>query len=122
VAVWIHAAVLTYRIERRRGEVVPLVVSSRLLGLTTTIQVLLGMGALVLVLPIGGVLRPVTSYQAVIRTAHQTNAALVFAAAIVLSLRSYRHLAGSARVVARPSEARPVGGPDAAALDWEAVA
>ncbi len=121
-AVWLHAAILTYRIERRRGEIAPLVVPSRVLGLTVTVQILLGLAALVMVLPIGGIPRPVTSYQAVIRTAHQTNAALLFAAAIVLSLRSYRHLAGTARVVAGPSEASPVGRPEAAALDWEAVA
>jgi cytochrome c oxidase assembly protein subunit 15 len=122
VAVWIHAAILTYRIERRRAEIAPLIVPSRVIGLTSTVQILLGLTALVFVLPIGEIPRPVTSYQAVIRTAHQTNAAIVFAAAIVLSLRSYRHLAGTARVVAGPSEERPVGRPEAAALDWEAVA
>ena len=36
VAVWIHAAVLAYRIERRRGEIAPLVVPARVLGLTST--------------------------------------------------------------------------------------
>lgn len=121
VAVWIHAAILTYRIERR-PKIAVLVVPSRVLGLTSTIQILLGLAALFFVLPIGGMPPPVTSFRAVIRTAHQTNAALLFAAAIVLSLRSYRHLAGTARVVAGPSEATPVGRPEAAALDWEAVA
>ncbi len=122
VAVWLHAVVLTYRIERRRTELAPLLVSSRVLGLTLTVQILLGLAALAFVLPMGGNLRPVTSYQAVVRTAHQTNAALVFAAAIVLTLRAYRHLAGATRVVDGQTGERPVGRPEAAALDWEAVA
>jgi cytochrome c oxidase assembly protein subunit 15 len=121
-AVWTQALALTFRIERRREAVGPLVRSSRVLGLTSTLQILLGLAALALVLPLGGNPRPVTSYQAVIRTAHQTTAALVFAAAIVLSLRAYRHLTGPARVIEGRPEGTPVGRPEAAALDWEAVA
>jgi cytochrome c oxidase assembly protein subunit 15 len=122
IAVLGHAAALSYRIERRPREVAPLVVPARILGLTVTVQVLLGLASLVFVLPISGIPRPVTSYQAIIRTAHQTNAALLFASAIVLTLRSFRHLVAAAPDVARPSEEKPVGRPDAAALDWEAVA
>jgi hypothetical protein len=60
--------------------------------------------------------------QAVIRTSHQTNAAILFAASIVLTLRSFRHLAGAAETLAARPGVRPVGRPEPAALDWEAVA
>ncbi len=82
-----------------------LVVPSRVLGLTSTVQILLGLAALVFAVAARtGLPRPVPSFQAVIRTAHQTNAALLFAAAIVLTLRSFRHLAGAADVAAGPAE------------------
>ena len=92
------------------------------MGLAATFQVILGLAALVFVLPIDGNPRPVSSYEAVVRTAHQTNAALLFAAAIVLTLRTFRHLAGAASVAGTAAGDRPVGRPGAAALDWEAVA
>ena len=60
--------------------------------------------------------------QAVVRTSHQTNAAILFATSIVLTLRSFRHLAGAVEIAgARPGD-RPVGRPEPAALEWEAVA
>jgi heme A synthase len=126
-AVWVHAAFLVFRIERRRAEAGPalagLVWPSRILGLTATLQIALGLTALVFVLPMDGTPRPVRSAQAVVRTAHQTNAGLLFAATIVLSLRTYRHLAGPADVPGRqPVEESVVGRPEPAALDWEAVA
>jgi hypothetical protein len=65
----------------------------------------------------------VTAAQAVVRTAHQTNAALLLAAAVVLSLRAYRQLSGPAVVPGtQPHEESVVGRPGPAALDWEAVA
>ncbi len=131
-ALWAHGilaagvlaqtVLLAYRIERRRGQVPPLVVPGRILGLAVTIQVGLGLATLVFVLPMGGDLRAVTTYEAIIRTAHQTNAALLFAAAIVLTLRTYRHLAGATIVAGTSADDNPVGRPGAAELDWEAVA
>ena len=122
VAVWPHAVVLTYRIERRRREIAPLLVSSRVLGLTSTVQVLLGLAALAFVLPMGGNPRPVTSYQAVVRTAHQTNAALLVRRGDRADLTQ---LSSSGRGDAsrrRAGRRKTVGRPEAAALDWEAVA
>src|SRR5579883_914847 len=58
-AVWIHAVFLAHRIERRRGELARLVGPSRMLGLTATLQIALGLAALVFVLPIDGTPRPV---------------------------------------------------------------
>jgi cytochrome c oxidase assembly protein subunit 15 len=122
VVVWSHVATLAFRIERRRAEVGPLVVSSRVLGLAATAQILLGLAALAFVLPLGGVPRPVTTYQAVVRTAHQTTAALVFAAAIVLCLRAHRQLTAPARVDEGYPEETPEARPESARLDWETVA
>jgi cytochrome c oxidase assembly protein subunit 15 len=113
---------LAYRIEFRRAEVPRLLVPSRLLAAAATAQVILGVAALTLLWPLDGTARPVPSIQAVVRTGHQTNAAILFAASIVLTLRSFRHLAGAAYAAdPRPAD-RPVRRPEPAALDWEAVA
>src|SRR5262249_5294834 len=41
-AVWIHAVFLTHRIERRRAKLVGLLPSARVLGLTSSVQIMLG--------------------------------------------------------------------------------
>lgn len=130
-ALWLHssmaAGVLVYAawvaagIHAVRAETPWLVGPSRVLIAAVAFQVMLGIGALILLWPLDGTARPVPALQAVIRTGHQTNAAILFAASIVLTLRSFRHLAGSAdAAAARPGD-RPVGRPEPAALDWEAV-
>jgi cytochrome c oxidase assembly protein subunit 15 len=133
-ALWLHSAiagaVLVYAIWLARGigadraELPRLVWPSRVLGAAAIVQVILGLVALVLLWPLDGTARPVPLFQAVIRTGHQTNAAVLFAASIVLTLRSFRHLAGAAAIAgSRPADKdRPVGRPAPAALDWEAVA
>jgi heme a synthase len=121
-AVGVYSAWLAWRIQARRAEVPRLVWPSRFLVSAVCAQIYLGVAALALLWPLDGTARPVPSLQAVIRTAHQTNAAILFAASIVLTLRSYRHLAGAAGAAdPRPGD-RPVGRPEPAALDWEAVA
>jgi cytochrome c oxidase assembly protein subunit 15 len=131
-ALWLHLAMacavlvyvpwLTRGIHANRADVPWLVWPSRLLGAATVFQVILGIAALVLLWPLDGTARPVPQFQAIIRTGHQTNAAILFAASIVLALRSFRHLAGAAHSAEfRPGD-KPVGRPEPAALDWEAVA
>ena len=93
-----------------------------LLAAAVTAQVLLGICPLILLWPLDGTARPVPFVQAVVRTGHQTNAAILFGASIVLTLRAFRHLAGAADAAATRPEDRPVGRPEPAALDWEAVA
>ena len=62
------------------------------------LQVVLGIAALVYVLPLGGLPRPAGFYEAVLRTGHQTNGALLLAASVVLALRACRHLRAAAGV------------------------
>jgi cytochrome c oxidase assembly protein subunit 15 len=123
-AVWVHAVFLAYRIERGRAGLDPLVGPARVLALASTLQVVLGLAAMSVLWPFDGLSRPVTSGQALIRTGHQTNAALLLAATIVVTLRAYRDLAGAATAAATGTgrdEGRS-GRPEPAALDWEAVA
>jgi len=120
--VWAHAVLFFLKVERRRASLRPLVASSRALAAASTLQIVLGIAALVSMLPSAGFPRPVSFYQAVIRTGHQTNGALLLAATVVLTLRTFRHLARSA-----PSRSPELdlGAPELeepATFDWEAVA
>ena len=109
IAVWSHAGLLAWQVERHRREVSELVPAAWMLALAVTIQVALGVAAW-WVLPTPD--RPVTFWPALIRTGHQANAALVLASVVILTLRSARHLAR------RPDPAR-VSSPE---LELEAVA
>jgi cytochrome c oxidase assembly protein subunit 15 len=106
-AVWGHAAMLAWRVERHRREVPALVPSARAMALAVTIQVLLGVAAWWLLRPFDGLARPVTLYQALIRTGHQTNAALLLGASVVLTLRSFRHLSPASSAAWSPSATLP---------------
>ena len=76
-------------------------------ALAVTIQVLLGVAAWWLLRPFDGLARPVTFYQALIRTGHQTNAALLLGASVVLTLRSFRHLSPTSSAAWSPSSTLP---------------
>ena len=119
--VWSQSILLAYRIERRRDEFSTLAIPARMMGLAATFQIALGLGTLFFVLPMGGNPRAVTSYEAVVRTAHQTNAALLFAATIVLTLRTFRHLASVTTIAGIAADKRSVERPGTAELEWEAV-
>ncbi len=112
---------LSFGIERRRHELATVVASARAVMVTSTLQVVLGIIALIYLLPFDGTPRPVAFYQAVVRTGHQTNGALLLAAAVVLNLRLFRHLAPASRSDSgrdNGDSARRLG---SAALDLEAV-
>jgi cytochrome c oxidase assembly protein subunit 15 len=100
------AAWLVFRVTRRRAEFPVLQPSARALGATVAVQIAFGVLALGLMLPLGGNPRPPTFWQAVLRTAHQTNGALLLAASVVLTLRTFRHFSPerSARL-SRPEQA-----------------
>ncbi len=61
-------------------------------GAYGAVQVGLGIGSFISLLPFDGLARTVTFYQAVTRTAHQTSGALLLAAAVVFKLRCLRHV------------------------------
>jgi len=103
LAVWGHAAALAWRIERDKKRVQALLPSSRAMAVAVSIQVLLGVVAWWLLRPFDGIARPVSTAQALFRTAHQANAGLLLAALVVLCLRSYRSLAPAAVRIAQPS-------------------
>lgn len=92
LAVWSHAAVLAVRVERHRAEVPALVPAARAMALAVTLQVVLGVIAWWLLLPFDRMPRPVSLWQAMVRTGHQTNGALLLASTVVLALRAFRHL------------------------------
>jgi cytochrome c oxidase assembly protein subunit 15 len=120
--VMIYSAWLAWQIHARRMEVARLIGPSRFLAAAVGAQIVLGVAALAMLWPLDGTARPVPTLQAVVRTGHQTNAAILFAASIVLTLRSFRHLAGATDDAATRAAERPVGRPEPASLDWEAVA
>jgi cytochrome c oxidase assembly protein subunit 15 len=93
LAVWSHAVPLAWRVERERAVAAALVPSARTLGVLVTLQMVLGVAAWWLLRPFDGMPRFVSTPQALIRTGHQANGALVLAAVVVLSLRALRHLA-----------------------------
>jgi heme a synthase len=122
LAVWTHILLFSWRVERGHSSFKPLVPSERAAAATSTLQIVLGIVAMLYLLPFDGIPRPVTFYQALVRTGHQTNGALLLAATIVATLRTFRHLARP--VTTRSSEYgkspdRPL---EPAKMDWEAVA
>jgi heme a synthase len=111
-AVWGHAVALVWRVARQRREAPELIPAARAMALAVTIQVLLGITAWWLLLPFDGLARYVTTPQALVRTAHQANGALLLGSAVVLTLRSFRRLSPT------PRAEKPADAP----LTWEAVA
>src|SRR5262249_53894647 len=97
-ALWAHAllAVLVLgvahataaRVRRNRAGAPELGPSARALAVAAALQVALGLLALWLMLPLGGNPRTPTLWQAMSRTAHQTNGAVLLAASVVLALRA----------------------------------
>ena len=81
---------LAFVVEQRKASWAVLVPSARALGLMAAVQVGLGIGSFMALLPFDGIARTVTFYQAVTRTAHQTSGALLLAAAVVFQLRCLR--------------------------------
>jgi cytochrome c oxidase assembly protein subunit 15 len=95
--VLLGSLLLVWQIERHRDEVPALVTPGRFLAALVVIQIGLGLLTLAYLLPWGGIPRPVTFYEAVIRTGHQTNAALLLASCLVLALRAVRTLGAGIR-------------------------
>jgi cytochrome c oxidase assembly protein subunit 15 len=122
LAVWGHALFLALRVNRRRQELAALVPSARALFVLSTVQILLGIGSFAYLLPFDGTPRAVSFYQAVIRTGHQTNGALLLAASVVLTVRSFgllsRRVHSSESTIAAAGPGATGGRP---ILEWEAA-
>ncbi|MDG3006603.1 COX15/CtaA family protein [Paludisphaera mucosa] len=83
------------------------------------LQILLGVASFVMLWPFDGMPRVVGFYQAVVRTVHQTNGAVLLAASVVTVLRAYRHL-GPASLREASSSSSPSS--SAVPADLEVVA
>jgi cytochrome c oxidase assembly protein subunit 15 len=93
-AVWLAAVILVARVELTRTSLQFLLPSVRALGALVLVQFALGIIVFFCLAPFDGNPKPVSFYQAMVRTAHQTNGALLLASAIVVTLRTLRHLEG----------------------------
>jgi cytochrome c oxidase assembly protein subunit 15 len=122
LAVLLHAVVLSFQIWKYRAEAPRLGPAALWLGLLAILQVVLGISALYYLLPFGGVPRPVAFYEAVIRTGHQTNAALLLASSLTLTLRAFRHLAACGPVGAGELPRHTTSGTRSVPANLEVVA
>lgn len=95
-AVWGHVAWLTWRIERIKASVPSLLGPSRWMALAVTLQVILGIAAWWVLRPFDGIPRYVDRVQAIFRSGHVVNGAMLLAAILVVTLRAFRHLASPA--------------------------
>ncbi len=90
--VWGHALALGIRILSRRRQYPYLVPSALSMLVLIHLQLVLGVLAWWLLRPFDGVPRDVWPAQAAIRVAHHGLGALLLAAVIVITVRSFRHL------------------------------
>jgi cytochrome c oxidase assembly protein subunit 15 len=100
--------VVAWNVRRRQSELPGLIGPVRVMELTVAIQAVLGIAAWWMLRPFDGTPRAVSTVQALIRTGHQANAALLLASAAVLVLRLYGRAAGVPAGVAETSIASPI--------------
>ena len=93
-----------------------------MLGLSTVIQAAFGVASLVYLLPFGGIPGPVTFYEAVIRTGHQTFAAILVGSSVTLALRALGSLAARPAVAAGVDPLATASGPVSVPANLEVVA
>jgi cytochrome c oxidase assembly protein subunit 15 len=122
LAIWFEALNFSRRVRGEKASLGVLIPSSLAVFAAATAQILLGLIAMIYLLPFDGTPRPVSFYQAVVRTGHQTNGAVLLAAAIVVALRAFRHLVGPASDRLLDLARRPARQAEPAARTWEAVA
>lgn len=109
LVVLLQAILICEQVRRNRKAVPWLVPSALCLALAVTLQIVLGLASFVLLLPLDGLPHAVGFYQAVIRTGHQTNGALLLAASVVFALRALHHLRPAAAKAVSPSLATAFG-------------
>jgi cytochrome c oxidase assembly protein subunit 15 len=109
-------AATVWAVRRRRRELPGLLGPVRAMELTLAIQLALGIAAWWMLRPFDGIPREVTTTQALIRTGHQANAALLLGAALTLVLRVYGQAAGE------PAGRKPEPEPEPTLRELEVVA
>jgi cytochrome c oxidase assembly protein subunit 15 len=114
VAILGVAAHLYVKIKKNPEPKPSLKSAARVAEILAGLQILLGVVAFVMLWPFDGMPRSVGFYQAVTRTLHQTNGAVLLAATLVTTLRAYRHLGPASAPPLPPSPSFPT--------DTEAVA
>jgi cytochrome c oxidase assembly protein subunit 15 len=87
-------AAVAWSVGRRKVELPGLLGPVRVMELTLALQAALGIAAWWMLRPFDGTARAVSTLQALVRTGHQANAALLLGAAVVLVLRLYGRAAG----------------------------
>ena len=100
----LFALFLVFRVHSAGREATMLLPSARLLGGAVLAQSVLGVLALLGLLPWDGLPHPVRFYDTVFRTGHQSCAALVLASAVVLALRAARQFRPVAEVARHGTE------------------
>jgi cytochrome c oxidase assembly protein subunit 15 len=107
LGVLVHTLLLYLKTESLGASVAQLRPSARAMALIVGVQFVLGIVSWWILRPFDGIPGEVTTPQALIRTAHQANAALLLAAAVVYLLRAHHTLTP----VGRPTrELVPSGG------------
>jgi cytochrome c oxidase assembly protein subunit 15 len=96
-----------WAVRRRKAELPGLLGPIRAIELTLAIQLALGIAAWWMLRPFDGIAREVSTPQALIRTGHQANAALLLGAALILVLRLYGRGAGVPTGPEREPETSP---------------
>lgn len=91
-AVILYSTITGRAARRRRADVPEVAPSARALMACVHLQVLLGVVAWWVLRPFDGIPRQVWPGQAAVRIAHQGVGALLLASAVVLTLRTFRHL------------------------------
>lgn len=90
VVVLLAVVAISWMVLKRRAVYPGLAPSARAMVALVVVQVTLGIASWWVLRPFDGIPRPVTRGQAVVRTVHQANGALLLAASTVLALRASR--------------------------------
>jgi cytochrome c oxidase assembly protein subunit 15 len=94
VLVVVSIGATAWAVRRRKADVPGLLGPIRAMEGTLALQLALGIAAWWILRPFDGIARPVDTAQALIRTGHQANAALLLGSAVVLVVRLYGRAAG----------------------------
>lgn len=101
--VWGLVACVVFVVERNKGVTPWLVTPARWMGGLVTLQIALGIGAWWMLRPFDGQPHLVTNPQALARSGHVVNGAMLMASSVVMTLRAFRHLSSPAIAIVKRS-------------------